>query len=68
MAGQTADYEEHQQQLFSKFVSILEERRREHVKKLGAALAPSEARPAAKPRLRACSPAPRPAPSPGPCP
>ena len=40
----TADYERHQQDLFSKFVSILEERRRTHVAHLGDALMPSEER------------------------
>ena len=39
-----ADYERHQQELFNKFVSILEERRRTHVGGLAAALAPSEER------------------------
>ena len=39
-----ADYERHQQDLFSKFVSILEERRRTHVAGLNEALQPSEER------------------------
>jgi len=39
-----ADYERHQQELFAKFVSILEERRRGHVSALADALAPSEER------------------------
>jgi len=52
MDSATADYEEHQQQLFSKIVSILEERRREHVKKLAEALAPSEDR--RRPETSAC--------------
>jgi len=52
MDSATADYEEHQQQLFSKFVSILEERRREHVRKLAEALAPSEER--RRPETSAC--------------
>ena len=40
----TADYERHAGELFAKFVSILEERRRGHVATLAAALAPSEER------------------------
>jgi len=39
-----ADYERHQQELFAKFVSILEERRRGHVSNLAELLAPSEER------------------------
>jgi len=39
-----SDYEAHQQQLFAKFVSILEDRRRGHVGSLADALAPSEER------------------------
>lgn len=48
----TADLEKHQQALFSKFVSILEERRRTHVAALGDALAPSEER--RRPEPSAC--------------
>ena len=44
MDSAAADYEEHQQQLFAKFVSILEERRRTHVVSLKEKLAPSEER------------------------
>jgi vacuolar protein sorting-associated protein 54 len=47
-----ADYERHQQELFSKFVSILEERRRTHVSTLADALAPSEDR--RRPEPSAC--------------
>lgn len=39
-----ADYERHGQELFAKFVSILEERRRGHVSNLAEALQPSEER------------------------
>ena len=38
----SADYEEHQGQLFSKLVSILEERRRENTRNLAEALAPPD--------------------------
>mmetsp|Transcript_47095 Transcript_47095/g.152078 ORF Transcript_47095/g.152078 Transcript_47095/m.152078 type:complete len:203 (-) Transcript_47095:147-755(-) len=41
--GVESDLEAHQQQIFAKFVSILEERRRGRVKDLSAALAPPQA-------------------------
>jgi len=44
MVSATDDFEEHQQQLFSKLVSILEELRREHMKTIKEALAPDESR------------------------
>mmetsp|Transcript_10935 Transcript_10935/g.28218 ORF Transcript_10935/g.28218 Transcript_10935/m.28218 type:complete len:632 (-) Transcript_10935:126-2021(-) len=44
MDSALSDYEAHQQQLFAKFVSILEDRRRGHVSTIKDALAPSEDR------------------------
>ena len=38
------DYEKHQQELINKFVAIVEDRRKDHVAKLAASLAPSEER------------------------
>ena len=39
-----ADFDKHQQELIAKFVAIVEDRRKDHVSKLGETLAPSEDR------------------------